>query len=112
MLSNAVQSLAVWQAVDYQLLGVAKYFGALLGVGMSKKTSATISLSEGELLALRAMSESSGIPIATIAKRCLMAALDYFDQHGDVPMPPAIVRKSEAARLLAPSPSADCRETA
>lgn len=59
------------------------------------------------------MCEKAGIPAATLAKQCLLAALEYFQSQGDVPMPPAIVRQSEAARLkLVEGDSIPARETA
>jgi hypothetical protein len=48
------------------------------------------------------MCEDAGIPPATLAKKCLLSALAYYRENGDVPMPPAIVRARESRFLNAP----------
>ena len=53
----------------------------------------------GGKAAIEAMCEDTGIAPAKLAKRCLLSALTYYRKHNDVPMPPAIVRQSQAATI-------------
>ena len=81
---------------------------------MSNKPAINIRLTDEAKADIEAMCEDAGIPPATLAKKCLLSALEYYRQHGDIPMPPAIVRQSEAARLTAPhyGTTGEARETA
>ena len=60
------------------------------------RPSIMIRVSEAEKTEIEAMCGDAGIPPATLAKKCLLSALAYYRKHGDVPMPPAIVRTSQA----------------
>jgi hypothetical protein len=60
-----------------------------------------IRVTPSEKAEIEKMCDDAGIPPATLAKKCLLSALAYYRENGDVPMPPAIVRRSEAATLTA-----------
>jgi hypothetical protein len=66
---------------------------------MSNRPAISVRLNEHQKDAIEAMCASIGVAPATLAKQCLLSALSYYEEHKDVPMPPAIVRQSEAAQI-------------
>jgi len=61
-------------------------------VSMSdKRPTIGVRFSEAEKAEIEAMCEDAGIPPATLAKKCLLSALDHYRKHGMVPMPPVIL---------------------
>jgi hypothetical protein len=78
-----------------------------------KRPMIGIRFTSSEKAEIEAMCEDAGIPPATLAKKLLLSALEYYRENKDVPMPPAIVRQSEAARLkLSNNETPPARETA
>lgn len=63
----------------------------MCNLGMAKESRVAIRLSPNEALRFERLSEATGVPTATLARRCLRAAADYYDKHGNLPMPPVIL---------------------
>jgi hypothetical protein len=87
--------------VEYQHVGLAKKKYSLVLECMSKSQILSVRFTEDQKKRIDAMAQKSGVSLSTLGAQCLLSACDYFDEHGDIPMPPAIVRVQEAHAIKA-----------
>lgn len=66
---------------------------------MSERPTIAARFSPEQKDELEAMCENAGIAPGTLTKKLLLSALDYYKEHGDIPLPPVIVRAKEALIL-------------
>ena len=59
-----------------------------------KRPNINIRISDAEKAEIEAMCQDAGIAPATLAKKCLLSALDHYKAHGMVPLPPVILPAS------------------
>jgi len=58
---------------------------------MTRSATFSVRVTQDEKKHLEEMAESTGVPLSVIAHRCLLGALDFWQEHKHLPMPPVLL---------------------